>query len=129
MEKAQFLFYGFFSNDFSTGDSFPPLWFKFFFFGIFGLVLAIFILGIGSSIVTRIKDRTKPIIPAEATVIAKRTKVWGDHARTTYYTTFELSNNQRLEFEIPDHKAGLLVEGDKGTLTFQGNIFVDFQTR
>ena len=72
------------------------------------------------------KDRKKPIIPTKATVIAKRTHVWGDNSSTTYYATFELENDERLELKIPDHKAGYLIEGDYGTLSFQGELFVDF---
>ncbi|NLL71516.1 MAG: DUF2500 domain-containing protein [Epulopiscium sp.] len=73
------------------------------------------------------KDKTKPIIPVKAKLVAKRTHVRGDHSHTQYYATFELENGERIEFLIPDHKVGYLTEGDIGILHFQGNLFVEFK--
>ncbi|NMA83452.1 MAG: DUF2500 domain-containing protein [Epulopiscium sp.] len=82
------------------------------------------------------KDKTKPIIPVRAKVVAKRTHIrrghshgehHHSHSHTQYYTTFELENGERIEFAIPHHKAGYLVEGDNGILSFQGNLFISFE--
>ena len=34
-----------------------------------------------------------------------------------------------MEFKVKDNEYGYLVEGDEGTLTFQGSIFVSFQRK
>lgn len=88
------------------------------------LIGTIFINGIKHA-----EDKRKPIIPVEATVIAKRTKVWGDNSTTYYYVTFELLNGERMELKVPGDKYGFLVEGDKGILSFQGEIFVNFERK
>jgi hypothetical protein len=103
-------------------------------FGMMFTVVPIFIMIIvvivmGTMIVRGVavaKDKTKPVIPARAKVVSKRTRVWGDHSRTYYYATFELENGERIEFTIPDGKIGYLVEGDEGILSFQGSLFVNF---
>lgn len=73
------------------------------------------------------KDKTKPIIPANAKIVSKRTHVWGDHSHTMYYATLELDNGVRMELQIPNQEIGYLAEGDSGTLEFQGDIFVSFK--
>ena len=60
-------------------------------------------------------------------VVTKRTHVWGDHSRTTYFATFQFESGDRLELEIPRDRFGYLVEGDRGKLHFQGTRFLDFQ--
>lgn len=94
------------------------------------MVFAVFVFVIGSMIVRGVKyagDKTLPIIPAHAKIVSKRTQVWGEHSYTHYYATFELDNGQRVELKIPDREIGYLAEGDKGTLSFQGEIFVAFE--
>ena len=48
--------------------------------------------------------------------------------RTNYYLTFEW-NGQRREFHVKDHEYGLLTEGDKGILTFQGTRMLSFERK
>ena len=64
---------------------------------------------------------------APAQVVAKRTHVWGDHSRTDYYATFQFASGDRLELEVPHDRFGYLVEGDNGSLTFQGTRFLGFE--
>lgn len=120
-----------FFNDFSGfGYSGVPIWFMVIFFGIFGLIFFLIIGTVIYSIVDRAKDRRKPVIPVQATVVGKRTDVWGhEHTNTTYYVTFLLINGERIELMVPDRKAGLILEGDEGVLLFQGKLFVDFQPK
>lgn len=73
------------------------------------------------------KNNNSPKLTVEATVIAKRTHVWGDRAHTDYYITFEVESGDRMELEVPDHRYGFLIEGDKGRLTFQGTRFLEFE--
>ena len=104
-------------------------------FNIFPILfLAFFGLIFGTVISTMVKNGKQnrkndnsPRLTCEATVVTKRTKVWGDHSRTTYYATFQFESGDRLELEIPHNQFGYLVEGDKGKLTFQGNRFMSFE--
>ncbi len=75
----------------------------------------------------RHRDDNAPRRVSEATVVAKRTHVWGDHSHTDYYVTFEFDAGGRLELEVPDNRFGYLVEGDRGNLTSQGSRFVSFE--
>ena len=48
-------------------------------------------------------------------------------SRTYYYATFQVESGDRMELEVPDMEYGLLVEGDRGRLTFQGTRFQGFR--
>ena len=98
------------------------------------LFLAVFGLAFGMIVSTLVKgarqdhkNNHSPRVTSEATVVAKRTHVRGDHAHTTYYATFQFASGDRLELMIPYNQFGYLVEGDRGKLTFQGTRFLDFQ--
>lgn len=113
------------------------------FFNIMQFLSPIFFLLIfGAFIFTLIKDvkewsynNKQPIVPVIATIISKRTSVSHRHGNknhmstnsTTYYVTFEYTNGQRQEFHVDGTQYGLLAEGDKGILSFQGTRFIDFK--
>jgi len=97
------------------------------FFVMFALVFGLIISVLVRSAKQEHKNNNSPRITSEATVVTKRTKVWGDHSRTTYFATFQFESGDRLELEIPHNRFGYLVEGDKGKLTFQGTRFLEFQ--
>ena len=101
--------------------------FKALFFGMFGLVLAIFISTLVKAGKQNRKNNNSPRITSQATVVTKRTNVWGDHSHTNYYATFQFASGDRLELQIPHDRFGYLVEGDRGKLYFQGTRFLDFQ--
>ncbi|MBQ4627771.1 MAG: DUF2500 domain-containing protein, partial [Clostridia bacterium] len=46
---------------------------------------------------------------------------------TTYYATFQFESGDRLELAVPSSEYGMLVEGDKGKLSFQGTRFLSFE--
>jgi len=104
-------------------------------FGVFPILfLAVFGLAFGMIVSTLVKgarqdhkNNHSPRVTSEATVVAKRTHVRGDHAHTTYYATFQFESGDRLELMIPYNQFGYLVEGDRGKLTFQGTRFLEFQ--
>ena len=104
-------------------------------FGIFPILfLAVFGLVFGMIVSTLVKssrenrsNSNSPRITADAQVVSKRTKVWGDHSHTVYFATFQFLSGDRLELEIPHSRFGYLVEGDKGKLTFQGTRFLSFE--
>ena len=52
--------------------------------------------------------------------------IYSSHTSTTYFITFEFESEDRLEFRVSDKEFGMLAEGDKGTLTFQGTRHIDF---
>ncbi|MEG0013171.1 MAG: DUF2500 domain-containing protein [Cellulosilyticaceae bacterium] len=102
-------------------------------------IFIVFMIVIGTLIKNAIHysvNKTKPQIPVRAKVVAKRTNISHHHhagnnmhssSHTTYYTTFELENGERMELHIPLDQFGYLVEGDKGTLTIQGDMFIAFK--
>lgn len=106
-------------------------WFDFLFPIMFIAVFGIIFGSIVSSLVKNRKQERKndasPRLSSEATVVTKRTHVWGDHSRTTYFATFQFESGDRLELEIPRDRFGYLVEGDRGKLHFQGTRFLDFE--
>ena len=73
-----------------------------------------------------------------ATVVTKRTDVdrlssgganGHRHYRTytNYYVTFEVESGDRMELHLEGSEYGLLVEGDKGNLSFQGTRYLGFE--
>jgi hypothetical protein len=103
-----------------------PLFFQLFFgfvslcvIGVFGLVLIR-----GMSI--WISNSRAEVRKTRCKVVDKRTEVWGDSARTTYYITFEFDDRTRTELPVPPQKFGLIVVGDVGELTYRGTRFIEF---
>jgi hypothetical protein len=110
-----------------------PLFFRLFFLIIFSIVIYKFI----QAAVRYVQNASSPILQAKAKVIAKRFHV-SRHAHhhdnhvhhstsTRYYTTFELENGERIELVMNGRQYGLLVEGDEGLLTYQGEWYKDFE--
>lgn len=101
------------------------------FFLVFGLIIFTIFKGIKQNMY----NNKQPIIPVEAKVVTKRQDVSHHHhgsdnmhhsSHTWYYATFELANGERMELQVPDREFGMLVEGDEGTLQFQGTRFISF---
>ena len=71
----------------------------------------------------------------EANVVAKRTahrrtmsnKRYSGRDYTNYYATFQFESGDRLELELQGREYGMIVEGDKGKLTFQGTRYLGFE--
>ena len=101
--------------------------FEVLFFLAFALFLGFFVSTLIKGARQNRQNNNSPRITAEAEVVTKRTKVWGDHSHTNYYATFQFESGDRLELEVPHNQFGYLVEGDKGKLTFQGTWFREFQ--
>ena len=97
------------------------------FLGMFGLIFGLIVSTIAKNRKQERKNDASPRLTSEASVVTKRTHVWGDHSRTDYYATFQFESGDRLELKIPRDRFGYLVEGDKGKLHFQGTRFLDFQ--
>ena len=79
------------------------------------------------------KDNDSPRLTVPVTVVAKRhediRRRNGKHTthRTNYYATFQFESGDRLELELEGNEYGLIVEGDRGNLTFQGSRFLKFE--
>ena len=114
-----------------------------FFIGIF-LLMFIAVFGLIAFTIARgIKEwnnnNHSPRLTVDAKVVAKRTNVShsshhhgttaGVHhsSSTSYYVTFEVESGDRMELHMAGHQYGLLIEGDKGKLTFQGTRYLGFE--
>ena len=115
-------------------------------FGIFGIIwVVMFLLVFGIILFTLItgirqwnRNNHSPRLTVPATVVSKRTNVshhhhnhgadhMGHHTSTSYYVTFQVASGDRMELHMAGHEYGLLVEGDRGNLTFQGTRYLGFQ--
>ncbi len=97
------------------------------FIAMFGLVFGLIVSTLVKNSKQERKNDASPRLTSEASVVTKRTHVWGDHSRTDYYATFQFESGDRLELKIPRDRFGYLVEGDRGKLHFQGTRFLDFE--
>ena len=46
---------------------------------------------------------------------------------TTYYATFQVESGDRMELRLSGAEYGMLAEGDRGRLTFQGTRYLSFE--
>ena len=110
-------------------------------FGMFGIMFTLmFILVFGIFIVTIVrgigqwnKNNNSPRLTVPATVVSKRTNVshhhhdHHSHHSTSYYVTFQVDSGDRMELHMTGQEYGMLVEGDRGNLTFQGTRYLGFK--
>ena len=109
-------------------------------FGLFGVLFTctfLFIMGVFAytlfkSIRQWNKNNHSPRLTVPAVVVAKRTNVSHHHHNhhthhsTSYYVTFQVESGDRMELSVEGPEYGLLVEGDRGNLTFQGTRYLTF---
>ena len=108
-------------------------------FGImFMLVIGVFVVTIVRGIGEWNKNNHSPRITVPATIVAKRTHVSrrhhaGDHhhhhTSTSYYVTFQVESGDRMELHVTGHQFGMLIEGDRGMLSFRGTRYLGFERR
>ena len=110
-------------------------------FGMFGVMFTLmFILVFGIIIVTIVrgigqwnKNNNSPRLTVPASVVSKRMNVshhhhdHHTHHSTSYYVTFQVDSGDRMELHMTGQEYGMLVEGDKGNLTFQGTRYLGFE--
>ena len=102
---------------------------------IFLLALGIMIGALVHNISRWSKNEKSPRLTVEANVVAKRTahrrtmfnKRYSGRDYTNYYATFQFESGDRLELELQGREYGMIVEGDKGKLTFQGTRYLGFE--
>lgn len=77
------------------------------------------------------RNNASPAESVPATVVAKRTEssggMNGRRVWTEYYVAFEMAGGDRREFWVDGEDFGVLVEGDRGTLTHQGTRYKGFR--
>lgn len=108
---------------------------------VFLIVIAGFILVFVRGAAQWNKNNQAPRLTVEATVVSRRSDVsWHSHhngadasmgmhttSHTTYYATFQVASGDRMEFAVPGTEYGMLAEGDRGVLTFQGTRYLEFR--
>lgn len=113
---------------------------------VIGFVVIGFVVVIGLIVARSIqgakqwkRNNDSPVLTVTATMVTKRMNV--SHHRhntrtdnihhstssTTYYATFEVESGDRIEFVVRDSEYSILVENDKGQLTFQGTRYLGFE--
>lgn len=106
------------------------------FIGLFSVAFFAIFVAVIRTISRANKNEKFPQLSTEATVVTKRTDVSSNKTNsidmstyasdTTYYVTFEFPSTDRMEFQISDNEFGMMVEGDRGTLTFKGTRYISF---
>lgn len=95
-----------------------------------------------SSIAARAQEKRKndasPRLTVPASVVTKRAQVGtthhhnaatntgGTYYNTKYFATFQFESGDRLELSVSPGEYGMLVEGDRGQLSFQGTRYLGF---
>ncbi len=94
---------------------------------VFGFMIVTLVRGVGEWN----KNNQSPKLTVPVTVVAKRSDVDRGietmHTFTSYYVTFQVESGDRMEFEVSDMEYGMLAEGDRGMLTFQGTRYLNFR--
>ena len=121
----------------STGFGFFTMY-QLMFTAVFLFVLGTFVFNGVKSFGQWRKNNNSPRLTVPATVVTKRTDVTrrrsgGNnghhhyHTSTNYYVTFEVESGDRMELHMTGSEYGLLVEGDRGNLSFQGTRYLGFE--
>lgn len=107
-----------------------------FFVVIFLIIVGMFVFGLISSIRQWKKNNNSPRLTVEAQVVTKRTDVTHhhdmdnaamSHTSTRHYVTFQVDSGDRMELSVTGQEYGMLAEGDRGRLTFQGTRYLGFE--
>ena len=101
---------------------------------MFVLVLGVIIVTLVRNVSQWHKNNNSPRLTVQATVVSKRMQVTHHHdanthtgsSSTRYYVTFEVESGDRMELPVKGSEYGMLVEGDRGQLTFQGTRYLGF---
>lgn len=110
--------------------------FEIMFFLMFGLFFVVFVGILVKNLSEWNKNNHSPRLTVPASVVAKRTNVSHHHGAgthhhsstsTSYYVTFQVDSGDRMELHMSGREYGLLVEGDRGMLTFQGTRYLSFE--
>ena len=125
-------------SGFGTGFTIFQIMFTLAFLLVIGMFIVIAVKGISQWN----KNNHSPRLTVPATIVAKRTNVSHHHHHnhggtgmhhtthsTTYYVTFQVESGDRMELHVAGHEFGMLIEGDRGMLTFQGTRYLRFERK
>lgn len=107
--------------------------FPIFFIVIFGFVIFTFVRVFSAMATEKKRNDNSPRLTVSARVACKRTHVGGSgggshsHSYTRYFVTFEVESGDRMELSVGGSDFGMLIEGDKGKLSFQGTRYLGFE--
>ncbi|NCB62921.1 MAG: DUF2500 domain-containing protein [Clostridia bacterium] len=103
----------------------------------FVVILGVMIVLVIKGLLQWGKNNRSPVLTVDAELVTKRTDVSHRHSGTDdtmmhststyYYATFQVGSGDRMEFPVSSSEFGMLVEGDKGKLTFQGTRYQGFE--
>lgn len=93
---------------------------------VFSLVCFVFIVIFIKLLSYGRKNKREPRLTVLATVVEKR-MIYSRSMYSNFYATFEVESGDRMVLYLEENEFGLLVEGDRGLLTFQGDRFCDFK--
>ena len=108
---------------------------------VFLLVIGMFIVIAVKGIGQWNKNNHSPRLTVPATVVTKRTNVSNHHhnhggagmhhssTSTSYYVTFQVESGDRMELHVTGQEFGMLIEGDRGMLSFQGTRYLGFERK
>lgn len=120
------------------GEIYPLLWYTKLLVSIevlSGVLLLTFSFGIIMNSISQNNavhrhNKRQPILSEHSVIISKNSR---SHQQKNYsaiitlnYATFNIDNGERMVLKIPDNEFDLMLEGDTGSLTFQGSQFICF---
>ena len=101
---------------------------------VFLFVLIVFVLTLVRGLRQWDRNNRSPRLTVAAVVVSKRTQVSHrqdanglSHTATRYFATFEVESGDRMELAVSGPEYGMLAEGDRGRLTFQGTRYLGFE--
>lgn len=101
---------------------------------LFLAVLGMIVYTIIRNIQTWNRNNHSPRLTVSASVVAKRMSVTHHntgngavHSSTVYYVTFQVESGDRMELTVHGSEYGMLAEGDRGKLSFQGTRYLGFE--
>ena len=124
---------GFGFGGFDLFSTLVPIFCGIVFAFVIGMMIAMFV----HIVKEKRKNDASPRLSVPATVVTKRTNVSHRHHNgandmdycatdTTYYVTFQVESGDRMELRMTGRDYGMLFEGDRGTLHFQGTRYLGF---
>ena len=97
------------------------------------LFFILFFAVLAKNIAQFFKNEASPRLTVPAKIVDMRRQTHhhysnGHHHHThTYHVTFEVESGDRMELHMTGSEYGLLVEGDRGNLSFQGTRYLGFE--
>lgn len=98
------------------------------------LILCMVVFMIVQLVIRWSRNNHSPRLTVNAAVTSKRTDVTHHHSSTSafasstlYYVTFQVESGDRIELNVTGYDYGMLAEGDRGRLSFQGTRFLGFE--